>query len=749
MSAVGKGRVRKITRKQALAYNKTIPNRMGVTSLVELNGRGSYEEHYKRAQRILNSNPKGKKMAGKKKKVMTRAQYAKKFKGKSQKVINAFYGNYLRIVSGKGVKRGKGKARKHTKKYRIRVTGAGYKLKANRKRARRNMSQDEPEWGERAEQAESDFGGRMYPKRTRGPAKKKGKKTAKKAAGRKASTPRSRYIASRKRLGRSPKQAASDWKLHARGKKHKATPKKTKKAHKGRAAKPFRRLSVRVAGKTRKTYLYRTAKGRYRHLPEYALLGFKSQKAREKAAKTEKGSLRISRKLESISRRRQRAAMLAPRRIMAGKDIFSPNAGRIVSFEEWKKMHANAKKKGKKRVKKTRKGQTRKQLAASRRNVKKAQAARRRKGKGRKHPKKTRKSMSKKPWMKGLRAAHAARRAGKGKKRKTSKSRKYVSRKRSKRVMSGTKWTIRHTAGKRGRGKKRGRKAMYSIHLRRNYSRNIGGAMVSDLTKVVKFGTLIFSGYVVHRALTKVVDNYATAKIAALATSQYRGLISSVVTAAVGIPGAMFLGRKAHVDVAPVVGGMAASLLQGVLMTILNAAGQQNIAGYLSGYADGGSRAYRGMGEYYSFKPQQVFNGMGEFYEVLPQSGFGLDTAQLRQAAGSYPMEAVGFTQAPGAMGAQVTQAAGAAGEYIVYGAEGMGDYEEVIPTGSGVATNDGVRPNLHEAEQALNIVEAAGAMGDLPSQMNVNPTVAQRPVAGEPGGSRAGILAGGDGIFG
>lgn len=695
----------------------------------------------------------------KKKKMMTRAQFAAKLKrkGRSAAQVAGLWKGYSRLMTTGKMGRGKGKARKRGKKYRIRVTGPGIRLRANRKRMRKNAI----EWGSGASamglgSSSGGYGPSEGPsgKRASAAATRRRRAAAKKAHAKKGhrAVKHTRKLTKAERAAISRRNLKKAWAARrGTAKKHaKKAKKHTAKKH-TRRTNPFKRISVRIGGRTRKTYLYRTPKGRVRHLPEFALLGYKSAKAGDRAARKPGGYERISRRGDKLIARREKLAAMAQKRIMAGKDVFSPNAGRIVSFEEWKKMKAN-KKRGKKKGKKGRKLTKAQRAVISRRNLKKARAAR--KGhRGHKKTKKTKKHVVRKhgKLTKAQRAAISrrnlkkARAARKGHKRSKKTGKRHA----SKRYMTGTKWALRYSPGKKGRGKKRGRKAMYSLHLRKNYRRNFGGAMVSDLTKVVKFGTLILSGYVVHRALTKVVDNYGTAKISALAGSQYRGLISSVVTAAVGIPGAMYLGRKTHVDVAPVVGGMAASLLQGVLVTILNAAGQQNVAGYLSGYADGGGRAYRGMGEYYSFKPRQTFNGMGEFYEVLPQSGFGLDTAQLRQAAGSYPQEAVGFTQAPGGMGAAVTQAAGAAGEYIVYGAEGMGDYEEVVPTGNGVATSDGVRPNLHEAEQALNIVEAAGAMGDLPLQMNVNPTVAQRPVAGEPGGSRAGILAGGDGIFG
>ena len=46
-------RVKKITRKQALSYNRTIPNGLGVTAISAVNGRGSYASRYAATRSLL------------------------------------------------------------------------------------------------------------------------------------------------------------------------------------------------------------------------------------------------------------------------------------------------------------------------------------------------------------------------------------------------------------------------------------------------------------------------------------------------------------------------------------------------------------------------------------------------------------------------------------------------------------------------------------------------------------------------
>jgi hypothetical protein len=106
--------------------------------------------------------------------------------------------------------------------------------------------------------------------------------------------------------------------------------------------------------------------------------------------------------------------------------------------------------------------------------------------------------------------------------------------------------------------------------------------------------------------------------------------------------------------------------------------------------------------------------------------------------------------QAAAGAGAVVTQAA--AGEYLVYGAEGLGDNYEMLPTAQvPMSMDEGVMPNLHSAEQSLNVMEAAAGVGmaEIPLQSTVNPLQLETPIGDEPAGSRSGVFEGGGGIFG
>jgi hypothetical protein len=207
---------------------------------------------------------------------------------------------------------------------------------------------------------------------------------------------------------------------------------------------------------------------------------------------------------------------------------------------------------------------------------------------------------------------------------------------------------------------------------------------------------------------------------------------------------------------APVAAGMAASFIHGAIVTALNAGGAQEAAAYLSNYPNAeGSMYGHAIGSYYSFRPHEVYSGYGSYYEIpQPMSGFG--QPQLTQAAAGYgqlTQAAAGMgmlTQAAAGMG-QITQAAAGTGEYVATGIEGIGEYEENPVSGVAAYTDEGIHPNLHSAEQALSVAEAAAGVGsaEVPLQSTVNPTMIADPISDLPGGSRAGILAGGDGIFG
>jgi hypothetical protein len=119
---------------------------------------------------------------------------------------------------------------------------------------------------------------------------------------------------------------------------------------------------------------------------------------------------------------------------------------------------------------------------------------------------------------------------------------------------------------------------------------------------------------------------------------------------------------------------------------------------------------------------------------------------QLTQAAAGYGNNSMDGDDSP-----IVTQAAAGTGQFMAYGIQGVGEYDEVGTSVQPMTMDEGIAPNLHSAEQALSVAEAAAGVGslDVPLQSTVNPTVIADPIDELPGGSRSGVFQGGDGIFG
>lgn len=335
---------------------------------------------------------------------------------------------------------------------------------------------------------------------------------------------------------------------------------------------------------------------------------------------------------------------------------------------------------------------------------------------------------------------------------------------------------------KRGTKKRKGYRRKNRVSRQRNAS-----AYTTDLMNVLRTGGIATVGYVFHRAVSKIIEE----KLLGGMTMKYKNLLAS---AGVGAIGVALASRYAPGDSKMLGAGMAVGFIQSVLQTVLTAAGQEDLVGYLGNYANApGNPQYSGMGAYYEFYPHQVYSNvapdaasLGEYYST-PQpglSGFGADPPlnlyqaaagmggpeqlpNLHQAAAG--MGQLEVTQAAAGLGAppMLTQAAAGAGEYIVTGAEGIGEYEAVTPQYTrAVAIDEGIQPDLTSAEYALSVAEAAsgigssgqgaGGMGELtwepgrpatdpkiPLQSIVNPTGQAENIPPVPGGSRAGIFYG------
>jgi hypothetical protein len=487
---------------------------------------------------------------------------------------------------------------------------------------------------------------------------------------------------------------------------------------------------ARIGARSRGTYLYRTKKGAYRHIPEHGVLGYPTAREMKKAAAA--GDARYTKAKSKLDARRRRDAERASKVILGGRGLFSPNRrGRVLTFEEWKKMKRNPK------------NPTKKQSAASRRNLKKARTAlARKRGKGKARvtrtaaAKKTKASTRKKPspvgkkisaakrakMTKGLRAYHAACKAA---------------------------------LKRKGKGKVRPNEPRYRKNAAGDYTENLVGAL--------KIGTIVLAGYVAHRALTKLLNEQALAKIEFLnkgEVANWRKTIASAIVAAIGVP---VIVKAMPKDSAAGGAGIAVSFLHGLLIDVLTAAKAENVAGYLAAYPDDEGSVYygSGLGSYYTYGPGQVFNGtkgFGEFYQTQPgqltygqltQAAAGMgQVPRLQQAAAG--MRGTGEYLTQGNESAMVTQAA--AGEYLAYGARGVGAaYEQIPVRGRPMSIYDEGAPNMRAAEQALNVVEAAAGVGsaEVPYEASFDPTLNAVDIPNGPGDSRGGIFGTPGGIFG
>jgi len=613
----------------------------------------------------------------------------------------------------------------------------------------------------------------------------------KKAAPKKRAAPKKKRAAKKKRkLTKAERKAISmrnlrkAWKAKGvkvkRGRQTRTYGQRKSKT--GRKTGGYKALRARYGPRSRWTYKYATKKGKIRDIPDHALLGYPSAAAMRQVYKTgsERERAALSRKLQRLSERRERDAEKAATRIRSGRGMFTPNKADVLSYEEWEEMRPNARRRKKttrKRRKTTSRGKPRYGTKAYYRWIGKKGGKTATKKKRKTTTRRKRRSTAKR--RSGTKrvvryARNMPKRDSKGRFVKSGRKgakRKSTKKRRSYASVSGTKWTAKARGHKsmsislrpnRRRRRMRRNQGSYYVNQRRRarrrtYRRNQG--FMAELTGALKLGALVTAGFATHRALTHVLDTHALGKIEALQkpeVAKYRPIISGFLTAALGIGGVMATAKAGSKWQAPVAAGMAASFIHGAIVTALNAADATEAAAYLSNYPNAeGSMYGHSIGSYYSFSPHQVYSGYGSYYEIpQPMSGFG----QLTQAAAGYgqlTQAAAGMgnpmlTQAAAGMG-QIRQAAAGTGEYVAYGVQGIGEYDEMPVSGMASYTDEGIHPNLHSAEQALSVAEAAAGVGsaEIPLQSTVNPTMIADPISDLPGGSRAGVFQGGDGIFG
>lgn len=630
--AKARGLTRNITRKQALSYERVLPNPIGVTHLASVNGRRRARRH--------------------------------KVRGASAR------------RSGGSMKR---KGRKH-----------------GRRRARRN--------------APPMFSSSSYLKgheRIFGPKRKKPTKASrKKAAARRAA-------ATAKRLGRKYG--------------------------------PFTSMVATIGGRKVPTYMYRGKRGKASKIPLWAILGGKSKKAFEASSSETK----VARRIVAAKKRRDRAA----RAMQLHGDAFTPNRRgrrrmRVIPYETWS-ANMSTKKRRRSR-KKARKSTHRRKVHRTRKHTRRS-AARRSHGRKRKSAKRSHKRARRNRGRRRHKRSMVL--AGTITMNRRTRRRRHRRARHNDGTPAATPNRRRHHRRRRARRNAKRRslpvslKGAVRMNRRRHHRRHFASFrrnpdFMGELKGALKVGVVVGAGFFVHKALSKLVSDKILGSVTAL--GEWKGLVTGLLTAGLAIP----LARKVAPKYATSLGvGMAVSLVQTATMKILEKVNAPNIAGYLAGYPNEGGRAYHGMGEY--IMANQGISGFGAA-DLLAQAAAGYGASpMLAQAAAGFgaPM----LAQAAAGVGD-----ASSMGEYIVQGASGIGEYEQV-PTGpfsgSGYgAVNEGIYPDLSSAERALSVSEAAagvGGMGDLPFMSTLNPTTVAQPVQDAPSGSRAGILEGGDGIFG
>lgn len=753
-----KAKTRKISYRRATSYERMRRNG-GVTTIVEVNGRGSFAKRNSKGGSVAKKVTKDAFIRAQERKGRTPAQAAADWKLRQ------------RSVSGKAkVPSAKSARRTRLRRPLPRETARTGPRRAKRKTAKPNL---------------------------RGSAKKAPKKT------------KAQYIRSQERGGRSSAQAANDWRLKQLAAKRRREAAKAKPKAKTKRRSPTysgkRAVKARVGSgpkaRSKRTYMARTKSGNYRKIPDYALMGYKSAQAMGAAKRGTSEQRRLyERRRETLLSSRASASRKASERAARGRAWFSPNPGEILQLEEWStsSMKRNARKK-KASKPKTKASFIRRQRRSGRSAAQAEASWKLRQGALKRH-------------RAGLKRAAAAKSAPKRRRRKTTKKKKRATKRKrplakrtcrtaasrlarcrprkkraspKRRPKAGPGWGAprkykrnsakRRSTRRRSTGRRRSLATVSrrpkstrrrTTARRRTYRRNASGAAWRhELSVAFKAGLRVTIGFSLHRVATNLVDQHGLSKIAALQSgglATWRKVISGALVAAVGIPAiTRLLPSKAQPG--QIAAGMVGSLLFGALQITMSEVYPQAVPA-LSAYTNAeGYAQYSGMGAYYTMSPHQVYGGMGEFYETSPIPG-------LEQAAAGFGLvEGQQLMQAAAGMGQPQLQQMYAnpagVGEFFAANPQGIGDYESVpsSPDGLGRYTHDGIQPNLNSAEMALNVAEAqAGVDGqqltqaaagfgsnDIPLQQTVTPMIRAFDIPDQPGGSRAGILAGGDGIFG
>lgn len=326
------------------------------------------------------------------------------------------------------------------------------------------------------------------------------------------------------------------------------------------------------------------------------------------------------------------------------------------------------------------------------------------------------------------------------KRRTTAKATKTTIRKnrrRTKPVKANRRRTTKAVKTNRRRTKaKRRRSPVKANRRRRSVKRNGWGsyrknAFMANLKNVLRTGAFVTGGFLAHKVITNLICDHALASVLAdnPTFQDWKKPLCGLGVLALGIPVAGAVAKKNAIEIGA---GMAASFLQTVIVTALNAAGQGTAASALSGYSE--SRAYalrgvrkrrrglRGGMERHAVSIGPRYTPVGQFQQAA--------AGQWQQAAaGQYQQAAAGeyYTANRGA-GEYFT----ATGEYFAPpGLQGVGAYEPAgklamqATAGTHQNIDDGISPDS-DLDHVLDVAEAAAGLHGAEAQYKRVPRESQ-----------------------
>lgn len=248
---------------------------------------------------------------------------------------------------------------------------------------------------------------------------------------------------------------------------------------------------------------------------------------------------------------------------------------------------------------------------------------------------------------------------------------------------------------------------------------------------VLKFSAVVFGGFAAHRLLTNLFSNQVLARLlpppaAPAATSGFdlsgqRGLLASLFVGA----GGAFLASKAIKNPETrklVIGGMVASTIHGVVLSLLKAfapTGAEMLAGPEDGTAARLSAMYgmRGLGAGASIMPRYgVINGVGEYFRE-PMNGLGEYFREPMNGLGEYISATSGLGTYE--QNGDLFQAAAGMGSHDYQGnhIDPSGDLDRQLTIAEAAAGVGAVSP--FEAAAGIGPMQAAagfGAINTVPS---------------------------------